>query len=231
MPAPTELGVFTGPHWMRDLATAVRRHNICTTFGCTTCGAVPLRTALVLSAEKASGSTTSSARESVAAINARLTQDDVLQHLVSQVTSLGPSSADLIGFVVLTLLYSGKQPFTSRLEALLGDSYAGTVLRQIKMRDEEARERRRKHAAFNDPAAVEERKRLRAEEIRRRASLRASRKRKIDGARRPNERFASIKHVKHRQVVFIPKDFEFRGNSVLIRKEGDDLIFSPGPEF
>lgn len=205
MPEPAELGVFSGPYWMKDLAAAVRSSGACTTFVCTTCGASPLRQALVLSAEKAVGSTTGEGLSWPISIDARLSDDDVLQELVAQVIYLDARSGDLVQFVLRALLASGKQKFSSRLEELLGNSYAADALRSMKARFEVARERHRKHAAFNSPAAIEERKRLRAEERRRRMAARADRKMEIDKVRRSDQRFVVIRRIKHRQVILYRK--------------------------
>lgn len=227
-----DLGVFSGPFWLRDLAAAAYSSNTCMRYGCTTCGAMPLRRALLLSAESAQGMEIGPLHESndLGTLARRLGARTVVDELVMQIRALDTSAGELVSFLLQHLFNAGSEDFYIILERSLEGTPAGERLAQMKAHAAYVAERRNRNEEFNSPGADQKRRAAKAAAKQEEAAKRARKKARSDAARGNDQPYTQVRRIKGLQHVVVPKDYEFRHDSVLVRKVGGDLIISPIPD-
>ena len=154
---------FTGRQWLNDLVRFSARNNVCTKWGCTTCGARPFRKALLANASSAAGAGDQEIDEEIARQLANVDVDDQTSHTIR--------------FVILFLYYlrGRSADFESDLLPLFARSPAGGVYQAMLTHYSTLQAR-------PDPAVSAKQRELRARRKQERLTARQLRKAEIDAA-------------------------------------------------
>lgn len=162
-------------NWLHAYVADAVRRNICTRIRCTTCGAMDLRMGVLDELTQATGRSPRQKwdREVVIEIASAL----------AHVTPIGSERHTLVPAVRCLLFdcWSGMPLLDNDIEAVLTDSWAGDILRDMKKHHAAREVERRTRAEMQDPSNVqkrrEERKRLKQEQHEQRLAAKKERDR------------------------------------------------------
>jgi hypothetical protein len=162
-------------NWLQTYLVEAVRRNLCTQIYCTTCGAMEFRRGVLVALTEATGWGPRQEWDREGAIE--------IMRALTTVTPDGTDTQALIPAVQCLLfdLGSGIPRFDRGAEALLGDSWAGEIRREMKEHHAASVAERRAREEFQDPVRVqqrrEEKKRVKQERHRERLALKKERDR------------------------------------------------------
>lgn len=165
MHGPEEIPPSRSANWLAEIMARARDLNACMRPNCTTCGAIPFRTAVWASAE---ASSPGRAAKAIA---------DQLEKLEP------PLDVEGVQFVLWELDRAIGPNEMSELAQCFATSYSGDVYRRMLAHEEGVRAKRREHELRNDMVEVERRREEKKAEKARQHRIRLAAKTERDAGR------------------------------------------------